>query len=315
MKVLVTGGAGFIGSHLCERLLDDGHEAICLDNFDPYYDPAIKRAHVAEVAGRPGYRLVEGDIRDEDLVDGLLAECDVVVHLAARAGPRPSLEQPRLYYDVNVMGLLNLLLAAAKHGVHNFVAASSSSVYGLNTSLPFGETDRIHSTASPYAASKAATEFMGHTYSHVHGIPVSMVRLFTVYGPRQRPDMAIMKFANLITAGQPIEIYGDGTSVRDYTYVGDVVDGLAAMVERPYPFEIFNIGGSHQVVLTDVVEALERGLGVKADVRHVGEQIGDVPATWADVSHAGELLGYDPRVRFQDGIDRFCRWYRQQRGI
>ena len=309
MNVLVTGGAGFIGSHLCERLLDQGKGVICLDNFDDYYDPAIKRRRVEAVGGREGYRLVEGDIRDEDLVDELFADTDVVVHLAAKAGPRPSLERPRLYYDVNVLGTLTLMRAATRHELTHFVAASSSSVYGLNTTLPFCETDRIPTPASPYAASKGATELMGHTFSHAHGLPVTMVRLFTVYGPRQRPDMAIMKFALRIMAGETIEIYGDGTSVRDYTYVDDVVDGLAAMVDRPFPFEVFNIGGSHQVVLTDVVEALERHLGREANVKHIEVQLGDPPATHADVSHAREKIGYSPKVRFDDGIARFCEWF------
>ncbi len=309
MNVLVTGGAGFIGSHLCERLLDLGKGVICLDNFDDYYDPAIKRRRVEAVKDRAGYRLVEGDIRDEPLLDELFAGTDAVVHLAAKAGPRPSLERPRLYYDVNVLGTLALMRAATRHGLANFVAASSSSVYGLNTELPFSETDRIPTPASPYAASKGATELMGHTFAHAHALPVTMVRLFTVYGPRQRPDMAIMKFALRIMAGETIEIYGDGTSVRDYTYVDDVVDGLAAMVDRPFPYEVFNIGGSHQVVLTDVVEALQRHLGREAHVKHIEVQIGDVPATHADVSHAREQLGYSPKVRFDDGIARFCEWF------
>ena len=309
MNVLVTGGAGFIGSHLCERLLDQGKGVICLDNFDDYYDPAIKRRRVAAVVDRPGYRLVEGDIRDESLLDGLFADTDAVVHLAAKAGPRPSLERPRLYYDVNVLGTLALMQAAVRHDLSNFVAASSSSVYGLNTELPFSETDRIPSPASPYAASKGATELMGHTFAHAQGLPVTMVRLFTVYGPRQRPDMAIMKFALRIMAGETIEIYGDGTSVRDYTYVDDVVDGLAAMVDSPFHYEVFNIGGSHQVVLTDVVEALERHLGREANVKHIEVQLGDPPATHADVSHAREKIGYSPKVRFDDGIARFCEWF------
>ena len=309
MNVLVTGGVGFIGSHLCERLLADGKGVICLDNFDDYYDPALKRGRAARLSQASGFRLVEGDIRDEALLATVFEDVDAVVHLAARAGPRPSIEQPRLYYDVNVMGMLALLRTAARRGIRNFVAASSSSVYGLNTKLPFAEGDRIGAPASPYAASKAATETLGHTYAHVHGVPVTMVRLFTVYGPRQRPDMAFTKFAHRIVAGEAIELYGDGTSIRDYTYIDDVIDALVAIVNRPSPFEIFNVGGGHHVALTEVVDALQRGLGREAIVRHVGEQMGDVPATWADVSHAREAFGYDPKVRFADGIARFCEWF------
>ena len=315
MRVLLTGGAGFIGSHLGERLLAGGHRVLCLDNFDDYYDPAIKRRRVETLRDVPGFRVVEGDIRDEALLEELFAggEVEVVVHLAARAGPRPSLEQPRLFYEVNVIGMLGLLEAARKHGVHNFVAASSSSVYGLNTTMPFAEDHRIHRPASPYAASKGAAELLGHTYAHVYGVPVTMVRLFTVYGPRQRPDMAIMKFAQRIVAGEPIEIYGDGSSVRDYTYVDDVVAALAALVDRPFPYEVFNVGGGHRVVLDEVVQALERGLDRAAIVRHVGEQVGDVPATWSDSSHAREAFGYEPQVAFEEGVARFCEWFKARK--
>jgi len=314
VNVLVTGGVGFIGSHLCERLLAEGKGVVCLDNFDDYYDPAIKRGRAERLERNPGFRLVEGDVRDESLLGALFGDVDAVVHLAARAGPRPSIEQPKLYYDVNVMGMLALLRAAAGRGVENFVAASSSSVYGLNTKLPFAEGDRIGAPASPYAASKAATETLGHTYAHVHGVPVTMVRLFTVYGPRQRPDMAFTKFAHRIVRGEPIELYGDGTSIRDYTYVDDVIDALSVILERPVPFEIFNVGGGHHVALTEVVDALQRELGREAIVRHVGEQAGDVPATWADVSHAREAFGYEPKVRFAEGIARFCGWFLRQGG-
>jgi len=312
VRVLLTGGAGFIGSHLSERLLADGHQVLCLDNFDDYYDPAIKRRHVDKLRDVPGYRAVQGDILDEALLEELFGggQAEVVVHLAARAGPRPSLEQPRLYYEVNVLGMLGLLEAAVRHGTKNFVAASSSSVYGLNATMPFAEDHRIHRPASPYAATKGATELLGHTYAHVYGLPVTMVRLFTVYGPRQRPDMAIMKFAQRIVAGETIELYGDGTSVRDYTYVDDVVGALATLVQRPYPYEVFNVGGGHRVVLSEVVAALERGLNCPAIVRHVGEQVGDVPATWSDSSHAREAFGYEPAVPFEEGVARFCEWFR-----
>jgi len=309
VNVLVTGGAGFIGSHLCRRLLAEGRNVICLDNFDDYYDPAIKHRHAERLGREDGFRLVEGDIRDGDLLSPLMDEADAVVHLAARAGPRPSIEHPQLYYDVNLMGTLALFDAAARRGLEHFVAASSSSVYGLNEELPFSETHRIGAPASPYAASKAAVEALGHTYAHVHGVPVTMVRLFTVYGPRQRPDMAFTKFAHRIVRGQPIELYGDGTSIRDYTYIDDVVDALLAILERPKTFEIFNVGGGHHVSLAAVVEALQVGLGREAIVRHVGEQAGDVPVTWADVSHAREAFGYEPKVRFADGIHRFCEWF------
>ncbi len=310
MHVLVTGGAGFIGSHLCERLIAGGQQVTCLDSFDDYYDPAVKERNLAQVREHPRFRLVRGDIRDHDLVDGLFAGgLDRVVHLAALAGPRPSLADPRLYAEVNVLGTLVLLEASRRHGVGSFLDVSSSSVYGLNERMPFRETDAITRPASPYGASKGAAELLCHAFSHAHGIPITVFRLFTVYGPRQRPDMALMKFATLLSDGRPIEVYGDGTSVRGYTYVGDVVDAVLAALDRPTAFDIFNIGGDRRVALSEVIEILGRALGIEPVVRHVDPQVGDVPATWADNSRAAELLDFQPSVEFEEGVGRFCDWF------
>jgi UDP-glucuronate 4-epimerase len=311
MKILVTGGAGFIGSHLCERLLRAGHAVWALDDLNDFYDPSVKRRNLEEIHGLGGpFALVEGDITNRSAVNKLFQEVqfDQVVHLAARAGVRPSLEQPALYQRVNVEGTANLLEAARLHGVRKLVLASSSSVYGVNSKIPFAESDPIFTPISPYAASKLACEALGHVYHHVYGMDIAMLRFFTVYGPRQRPDLAIHKFAKRIIAGQPIEVFGDGSTARDYTYISDIIDGIMACTDLEFGYEIFNLGGSQPVTLSRLIELLETGLGKRAIIKSLPEQPGDVPRTWADVSKAGRLLGYAPKVGNEDGIGRFIEW-------
>jgi len=311
MKILVTGGAGFIGSHLCERLLRAGHAVWALDDLNDFYDPSVKRRNLEEIHGLGGpFALVEGDITNRSAVNKLFQEVqfDQVVHLAARAGVRPSLEQPALYQRVNVEGTANLLEAACLHGVRKLVLASSSSVYGVNSKIPFAESDPIFTPISPYAASKLACEALGHVYHHVYGMDIAMLRFFTVYGPRQRPDLAIHKFAKRIIAGQPIEVFGDGSTARDYTYISDIIDGIMACTDLEFGYEIFNLGGSQPVTLSRLIELLETGLGKRAIIKSLPEQPGDVPRTWADVSKAGRLLGYAPKVGNEDGIGRFIEW-------
>ncbi len=314
MNFLVTGGAGFIGSHLCERLVREGHRVCCLDSFNEYYSPALKWDNISALQGKKNFAVVVGDILDSDLVSDLFRRgcAEVVVHLAARAGPRPSIESPFLYEEVNVNGTLVLLEAARRYGAQCFVFASSSSVYGRNEKRPFAESDALTYPVSPYAATKIAGEALCRTYAHLYGIPTTVLRFFTVYGPRQRPDMAIHKFAKRMVEGKEIEIYGDGTSVRDYTYIDDVIDAICAVVERKFSFEIFNLGCSRPVVLNDVVAALERHLGVTARVVHVEEQPGDVPATHSDITKSQRMFGYSPRVDLETGLARFAQWFKEK---
>jgi len=316
-KILVTGGAGFIGSHLAERLLDRGKQVTCLDLFDEFYDPAIKRRNVIAARRNPRYRLVEGDIRDERLVFELLRETlpDVVVHLAARAGVRPSIEQPLLYQDVNVRGTSVLLDACARAGVGRFVFASSSSVYGNNPKVPFSEDDSVDHPISPYAATKKAGELLGYTWHHLHRIHFWGLRFFTVYGPRQRPEMAIHKFARAIDRGEEVEQYGDGSSRRDYTYISDIVDAVEACVEKVEGYELLNIGESRTTTLSELVDRIARGLGKPARIRRLPEQPGDVAQTWADVSRARRLIGYEPRTPVEEGIRLFLEWFAREKEI
>src|SRR6266545_2016577 len=267
MNYLVTGGAGFIGSHVCERLLGQGHTVCTFDDLNPFYDLAIKERNVQTLAAaKDRFRFVRGDLTDRPAVDALLGSVkfDQIIHLAARAGVRPSLAEPALYQRVNVEGTVNLLESARRNGVKKITIASSSSVYGVNAKVPFKESDPIFSAISPYAASKLACEALGHVYHHVYGLDVVMLRFFTVYGPRQRPDLAIHKFAQLITAGKPIPVFGDGSTARDYTYVTDTVDGVIACTQREFGYEIFNLGESQTVTLSYLIELLEGALGKKA---------------------------------------------------
>jgi UDP-glucuronate 4-epimerase len=317
MRFLVTGGAGFIGSHVCERLLGAGHTVSVFDDLNAFYDPAVKERNLAALrAAAPGGRFdfVRGDLTDRAALDALFSggRFDQVIHLAARAGVRPSLEEPALYQRVNVEGTVNVLEAARHTGVRKVTIASSSSVYGVNAKVPFSESDPIFSAISPYAASKLACESLGHVYHHVYGMDVAMLRFFTVYGPRQRPDLAIHKFARLITAGKPIPVFGDGSTARDYTYVTDTVDGVIACTEREFGFEIFNLGESQTVTLARLIELLEQALGRKAVIDRQPPQAGDVPITFANIDKARARLGYHPRVKVEEGIPRFVEWFRTQ---
>jgi len=312
VNFLVTGGAGFIGSHVCERLLLSGHAVWAFDDLNSFYDPGIKRRNIREIQSlaKP-FEFVPGDITDRPALDELFASVkfDQVVHLAARAGVRPSLAEPALYQRVNVEGTVNLLEAARLSGVKKVILASSSSVYGVNAKVPFAENDPIFSAISPYAASKLACEALGHVYHHVYGLDVAMLRFFTAYGPRQRPDLAIYKFAALIQAGKPIPVFGDGGMARDYTYITDIVDGVVACTQREFGYEILNLGESQTVTLSHLVELLEAALGKKAVIDRQPIQPGDVPITFADVSKARAKLGYHPQIKVAQGIPLFVDWF------
>jgi len=312
--VLVTGAAGFIGSHLAGTLLDNRYQVVGLDNFDNYYPPAIKRHNIRTIGAGDGFHLIEGDVRDTALINRIFTDYDIslVAHLAARAGVRPSIQQPALYQDVNIGGTINLLEASQAHGVKQFLFTSSSSVYGSGTSLPFREDTKLDYPTSPYAASKLAAELFCRTYHHLYGLPMIVIRPFTVYGPRQRPEMAISLFTRQIDSGEEISIFGDGTSKRDYTYVSDIVDGmLQALTSRNHGFEIFNLGDSRPIALNSLIHILEESLGKKAKITYSPEQKGDMPATFADISKAGKYLGYEPKVTIEEGIRRFVEWYRK----
>jgi UDP-glucuronate 4-epimerase len=312
-RVLVTGAAGFIGSTLVDRLLAEGREVVGLDSFDPFYPEAVKRRNLAGALGSPRFRLESGDIRDPEAVGRVLgARVDVVVHLAALAGVRPSLERPAVYADVNVHGTAVVAEAAVRAGTTRFVFASSSSVYGERTTGPFLETDPVERPISPYAATKRSGELMLHTFHHAHGLAVTCARIFTVYGPRQRPDLAIHKFAARMLRGEPVPVYGDGTSLRDFTYVDDLVDGLVRAVDRDLGFEILNFGGGQTVSVLEMVHQLERALEVDAAIDWQAPQMGDVPRTWADVSAARKALDWTPSVRFEEGVQRFVEWLREE---
>ncbi len=308
--VLVTGAAGFIGSHLVDRLLRDGVRVTGFDNFDPFYDPAIKARNIAAHLAHPQYTLVRGDLRDAAALAPLeTMQLDAVVHLAARAGVQPSLADPVGYQDVNVTGTQYLLELAKRRNIRQFVFASSSSVYGVNPNVPWREDDHVLQPISPYASTKISGELLGHVYSHLYGIRFVGLRFFTVYGPRQRPDLAIHKFARRLLAGQPITLYGDGSTRRDYTYVADVVDGIRAALDYSASgYEIINLGNDRTVTLLELVRQLEATLGVSAVVEHLPEQAGDVSQTWASVTKAGALLGYAPQTTFADGLARFAEW-------
>lgn len=310
-RILVTGGAGFIGSHLTARLLARGADVVCLDDFNDYYDPAFKRQNVEPFRGSTHWQLVEGDIRDATLVEETYRSFGIAttVHLAARAGVRPSIRHPLLYEEVNGVGTLNLLEAARRSGARTFVFGSSSSVYGTNSKLPFSEDDAITRPVSPYAATKRANELMAYTYHHLHGLSVTCLRFFTVYGPRQRPEMAIYHFTEKLARGETVPRYGDGSSARDYTYIDDVVAGTLAALDAAAPFEIVNLGGSRTTTLQRLIELIADALGTEARVQELPPQPGDVPITFADVSKAKKLWGWEPRVPIEEGIGRFVEWF------
>ncbi|QZA32874.1 NAD-dependent epimerase/dehydratase family protein [Hydrogenibacillus sp. N12] len=311
---LVTGGAGFIGSHLIDRLLAEGWAVTNVDSFDPFYDPAIKRKNIAAHLDYERYRLVEVDIRELSMLRQALADdYDVIVHLAARAGVRPSIQDPLGYQEVNVTGTQNLLELARERGIRQFVFASSSSVYGVNPNVPWREDDCVLRPISPYASTKVSGELLGHVYSHLYGIRFIALRFFTVYGPRQRPDLAIHKFARRMLRGEPVPIYGDGMSRRDYTYIDDIVDGVRrAMDYAATSYEIINLGNQQTVSLLEMVRALEEALGVRARLEFLPAQPGDVPQTWADMGKAEQLLGFKSRTPFREGLKRFVEWIAAQ---
>ena len=316
MEVLVTGGAGFIGSHLVEALLAQGHRVAVLDDFNDFYDPRTKHNNLRTVQERITIHPV--DLRDADAVARVFttAPFDAVIHLAARAGVRPSITQPRLYVDTNVTGTLNLLEGVRQHGIQRFVFASSSSVYGLCKEVPFREDAVLPGTISPYAATKLAGEQLCSSYAHLYGIRTVCLRFFTVYGPRQRPDLAIHQFTRRIHQGKPIDQFGDGSTRRDYTYVDDIVQGVvAALGYEGAPFDIFNLGESATTPLRDLIALIETSLGQKARINRLPDQPGDVPLTCADISKARRLLGYAPTTPIAAGIPRFVDWFLQTTSI
>ena len=317
-RILVTGAAGFIGSHVAERLVGAGHDVVGLDNFDEFYDPAVKRRNLAALASAPRFELVEGDIRDAPLLDRLPADIECIVHLAARAGVRPSIAEPMLYQDVNVAGTQRLLELARRRGIRRFVFGSSSSVYGNNEKVPFSEDDPVDRPISPYAATKRAGELLCHTYGHLFGIGCMCLRFFTVYGPRQRPDLAIHKFTRLLSAGEPVPRFGDGSTQRDYTHIDDILQGVEAAVAyldaHPDAFEIVNLGESQTVELTRLISLIADALGVEPRIVEHPPQPGDVERTYADITRARELLGYAPGTPIERGIPEFVAWYRSVTG-
>jgi UDP-glucuronate 4-epimerase len=314
-NILVTGGAGFIGSHLVDKLLSEGDwNVTVVDDFNDFYEPSIKRANAERHSQHSNYRLEEADIRQRVALERIFDETqvDCIVHLAARAGVRPSLDQPLLYSQTNIEGTLNLLELSRQHNINQFVFGSSSSVYGINAKVPFSEDDPIRQPISPYAATKAAGELLCHTYTHLYGIRCVCLRFFTVYGPRQRPDLAIYKFARLISEGKPIPVFGDGTTRRDYTYVDDIIAGVRAAIDYTRTdYEVINLGESRTVELRELISLLEKELGLSAKIDRQPLQPGDVPQTFADISRARQLLEYNPQTQIETGIKRFVEWFRK----
>jgi len=309
-RILVTGCAGFIGSHLVEALLRRGEDVGGIDSFNDYYDPEVKRRNLRWAAGHSRFSLYEGDICDEPFVRKVFEwfRPDVTVHLAARAGVRPSIQEPNLYHRVNVIGSQHILDACRDFGCRRLVFASSSSVYGGSDRVPFREDDPVSRPVSPYAATKRMNELQGHVYSHLYGLQVTMLRFFTVYGPRQRPDMAIHKFARAILDGRPVTMYGDGSTRRDYTYIDDITSGVLAAIDHPRDYDIFNLGESRTVSLAELIAQLESVLGRRAVIDRQPLQPGDVPITYADISHARESLGWEPQVPVEEGLRHFAEW-------
>ena len=315
-NILVTGGAGFIGSHLVDSLLSDGYRVTALDNFDPFYDRSSKERNLLCQRSNADCRLVERDIRDlPGMLRDLPERYDAIVHFAAKAGVRPSIEDPLEYQAVNVSGTQNLLELARLRQVPHFVFASSSSVYGINPRVPWSEDDHVLQPISPYASTKVSGELLGHVYSHLYGIRFIALRLFTVYGPRQRPDLAIHKFTRLITQGKPIPVFGDGTTRRDYTYIDDIVSGVRAAVNLDRSaYEVINLGNNRTISLAEMIAGLESAIGISAKIERMPEQPGDVPRTWANISKARRLLAFEPRTTFQEGVKKFVAWHASDNG-
>ncbi|MBN1944684.1 MAG: NAD-dependent epimerase/dehydratase family protein [Bradymonadales bacterium] len=315
-RVLVTGGAGFIGSHLCQRLLARGSAVCCLDNFDPAYDPAIKERNLAAIAQKPSFLLVRGDILDPGALDEAFAfQPDTVIHLAALAGVRDSIAQPARTMLVNVVGTTNLLEACCRHGVRRFLFGSSSSVYGDRKQVPFSEEDRVDDPQSPYAASKKAGELACYSYHALYAMDITCLRFFTVYGPRQRPEMAIHRFVRAILAGQPVTLYGDGSSSRDYTYIDDCLDGITAALDRLEGYRLYNLGESVSIRLDRLVATIEAVTGKEAIRIYLPNQAGDVTTTFANIDRARRDLGYQPAVGIEQGIRSFVQWFQEQTGL
>jgi UDP-glucuronate 4-epimerase len=312
-RVLVTGGAGFIGSHLVDALLRDGFDVTVLDNFDLFYERGLKEANIRGHRDQPRFRLVEDDIRNAtELAARLRQPYDAIVHLAAKAGVRPSIDDPLTYQDVNVRGTQNLLEVARQLEIPRFVFASSSSVYGVNPRVPWREDDAVLQPISPYASTKVSGELLGHVYAHLYGLQFIALRFFTVYGPRQRPDLAIHKFARLLSEGRPIPVFGDGSTRRDYTFIDDIVTGIrGALAYDGSRYEVINLGNNQTVTLIEMVRELERALDIEARISWLPAQAGDVPQTWASVDKARSLLSYEPRTPFTDGVKRFTEWFRR----
>lgn len=315
--VLVTGGAGFIGSHLVERLIKEGYFVLCLDNFNDYYDPELKENNISAVVDNPNFKLIRGDILNVSLLDDIFSGTKhliptKVVHLAAIAGVRSSIANPGIYVDVDVKGTVNLLEMARKYNMEQFIFASSSSVYGLNEKTPFSEDDTVELQISPYATAKRAAEIFCKTYNNLYGIPLTILRFFSVYGERQRPDMAIRKFTKLIIEGKPIPMFGDGESERDYTYISDCIDCVLSAVSNPMDFEIINIGSGKIISLKNLIKILEKVTGKKVKIEQHDEQAGDVPKTYADIDKAKRLLSYSPSISIEGGIRKFFKWYKNQ---
>jgi UDP-glucuronate 4-epimerase len=316
MKVIVTGAAGFIGSHLCERLLKEQWSVVGVDNFDEFYDPKIKRSNIKDCIKNKLFRLVEADIRDSTAMNKVAGVgADVVVHLAAKAGVRPSIAQPALYTDVNINGTVALLEAVRNNHIKKIVFASSSSVYGNNKKVPFSENDNVDFPISPYAATKKAGELICHTYHHLYQISVTCLRYFTVYGPRQRPDLAIHKFTRFIEQGKPIPVYGDGQLTRDFTYIDDIIDGTFAAINKCEGYHIYNLGESKPITVRNLIVEIEKALGKKAVKEHLPLQPGDVIQTYADITKAAKDLGYSPNTQINDGLNQFVEWFRGQNSV
>jgi UDP-glucuronate 4-epimerase len=313
MTILVTGGAGFIGSHLVHRLLAKGNQVIVLDNFDPFYNPKIKKRNIKGYIEKPNFEFYNLDIREKDKVKEKIREQDIetIVHLAARPGVRPSIENPYLYEEINVKGTISILELSQEQDIKNFIFGSSSSVYGISQNIPFKEDDPIDKIISPYGITKRSCELYCYTYSHLYGIPITCLRFFTVYGPRQRPEMAIHKFIRLIEQNKEIPLFGDGTSKRDYTYIDDIIDGIESSIERIKKFDVFNLGNSKPIELKYLMSVIEKTLKKKAKIKQLQNQAGDVPITYADITKAKKILGYNPKTSIEDGIQRTVSWYKK----
>jgi len=317
MTILVTGAAGFIGSHLCESLLNQNYSVIGIDNFDPFYARKIKEINIEKIKNNPNYKFFEMDIRDKHALRTLFVNNDInaVIHLAAKAGVRPSIESITDYYDVNIDGTLAILETMKQNGVRKLIFASSSSVYGNNLKVPFSESDQVDNPISPYAATKKSGELLCHVYCYIHDFDITCLRFFTVYGPRQRPDLAIHKFTRLIDQGMELPVYGDGTNCRDFTYIDDILAGVIGSLHNLKGFKIFNLGESRMISINKLINTLEVALGKKALVKHYPLQQGDVCVTHADISKATNEIGYRPNCKFEDGIQEFVKWYQLNKNI